>query len=125
MTLKFLLDENISHVVATQIQNHAPEIVIQSVYFWRDGFFKGKQDHALLRAAAEENLTLVTFDQNTIPPLFFEFMQRGEDHGGVIFIDQRTISNNDVGTMVRSLMALWEERGQEDWTNQVMYLKRA
>jgi hypothetical protein len=127
MTLTLLLDENISHVVATQVQNHRTEIGIQSVYFWRDGFFLGKQDHALLRAAAEENLTLVTFDQNTIPPLFFGFMQRGEDHAGVIFVDERTISNSnrDLGTMVRSLIMLWEERSQEDWTNQVAYLKRA
>ena len=124
MSLKYLLDENISHVIASQIRSHRPEIEIVSVLQWRQGLFLSKRDEDLLRGAAREHLTLVTYDQNTIPPLFFEFVERGEDHAGVVFIDRNTITSNDFGALIRSLIAFWSERQQEDWTNRVAYLTR-
>ena len=124
MSLKYLLDENISHVIATQIQSHRPEIEVVSVLHWKKGFFVSKRDEDLLRAAVEEGFTLVTYDQNTIPPLFFEFVERSEDHVGVIFIDRSTIASSDFGALVRSLIAFWDERQAGDWTNRVAYLAR-
>jgi hypothetical protein len=124
VSLKFLLDENISHVVATQFTAHRPEIPITSVYFWREGTFQGRNDATLLRAAREESLTLVTYDQNTIPALFFEFMQNGEDHAGVIFVDQNTVASDAFGTLIRSLTRCWDACDSWDWTNRVTYLTR-
>jgi len=125
MSLRLLLDENISDVVAQQVRLHRGGIHIESVHTWRAGAFRGRRDPDLLRAAREEEWTLVTYDQNTIPPLFSEFIQVGEEHAGVIFIDDRTIRPEEFGLLVRSLIAFWEARGNRDWTNQVMYLNRA
>jgi len=125
MSLRLLLDENLSDVVAEQVPVHRSDIPIESVHTWRAGAFRGKRDTDLLRAAREEALTLVTYDQNTIPPLFYEFIQAGENHAGVLFIDDRTIRPDDFGLLVRSLIAFWEVHGATDWTNQVMYLNRA
>jgi len=125
MSLRLLLDENISDVVAEQIRVHRSNIPIESVHTWRAGAFRGKRDPDLLRAARDEAWTLVTYDQNTIPPLFFEFIQASEDHAGVVFIDDQTIRSDDFGLLVRSLIAFWEAHGEKDWTNQVMYLNRA
>lgn len=94
MSLKYLLDENISHIIASQVQSHRPEIVIVSVKHWRDGFYLSRLDEELLLAAVEDSLTLVTYDQNTIPPLFLEFIHRGQDHAGVIFIDRNTLASS-------------------------------
>ncbi len=125
MSQRLLLDENLSDVVAQQVRLHRKDIPIESVHTWRQGAFRGKRDPDLLRAAHEEAWTLVTYDQNTIPPLFYEFIQAGEDHAGVVFIDDRTIRPDDFGLLVRSLIAFWDVHGQQDWTNQVMYLNRA
>ncbi len=125
MSLRLLLDENLSDVVAEQVRLHRKDIPIESVHTWREGAFRGKRDPDLLRAAREEAWTLVTYDQNTIPPLFYEFIQAGEDHAGVVFIDDRTIRPDDFGLLVRSLITFWDVHGQRDWTNQVMYLNRA
>ncbi len=125
MSLRLLLDENMSDVVAQQIRVHRSNIPVESVHVWRAGAFRGKRDPDLLRAAREEAWTLVTYDQNTIPPLFFEFIQAREDHAGVVFIDDRTIGSDDFGLLVRSLIAFWHAHGEKDWTNQVMYLNRA
>ena len=125
MSLRLLLDENISDMVAEQVRLHRSDLPVESVHNWRQGAFRGKRDPDLLRAAREEAWTLVTYDQNTIPPLFFEFVQAGEEHAGVVFIDDRTIRPDDFGLLVRSLIAFRDVHGQRDWMNQVMYLNRA
>lgn len=125
MSLRLLLDENLSDVVAEQVRRHRGDVAIESVHTWRAGAFRGRRDLDLLRAAREEMWTLVTYDQNTIPPLFFEFIQSGEDHAGVVFIDERTIRPDDFGRLVRSLIAFWNTHQHIDWTNRVLYLNRA
>jgi predicted nuclease of predicted toxin-antitoxin system len=125
MSLRLLLDENISPVVARQIRRHRGEIPVESVHTWREGAFLGRQDPELLRAAGEESWTLVTYDQNTIPPLFFELVQTGQEHAGIVLVDDRTVRPDEFGLLVRSLIALWDARGRQDWTNRVMYLTRA
>ena len=44
-------------------------------------------------------------------------------HGGVIFVDEKTISPADIGGLVRSLISLADETGEIDWTNQVYFLR--
>jgi hypothetical protein len=87
MSLNLLLDENISQVIAAQVRSHRPPMVIESIHHWREGRFEGNTDKAVLQAARTENLTLVTYDQKTIPPLLAELYAEGESHGGVIFVD--------------------------------------
>lgn len=115
MSLQLLLDENMSQIVAEQIRNHRPGLMIESVHTWRDGAFKGRADRALLQAALAEGLTLVTYDQKTVPPLLAELYAEGESHAGVIFVDDQTIANNDFGTLTRALIFLWEQSSAEEW----------
>ena len=70
--LAYLLDENISYIVAEQLARKNPLISVQSVHHWQDGAFIGQEDNMLLRAAAQAGLTLVTYDLKTIPPLLME-----------------------------------------------------
>ena len=122
MSLRLLLDENMSQTVATQVRYHQPELFIESVHTWRNGKFEGRSDKALLQAAHTEMLTLVTYDQKTIPPLLVELFARGENHSGIVFVDYYTIPSNDFGTLTRALIAFWEQFGNEDWQNRVRFL---
>jgi hypothetical protein len=45
-------------------------------------------------------------------------------HGGVIFVDEKTISPADIGGLVRALIALAGEAEDMDWTDQVYFLRR-
>src|SRR5687768_5097089 len=108
MSLSLLLDEHISPTVAVQIQAKRPEVSIQSIYHWRDGIFGGADDDPLLAAATSEGLTLVTYDQRTIPSLLTEMALLGQRHGGVLFVDNATIPPSDIGGLVRALLGLWE-----------------
>ena len=121
--LSFLLDEHISPIVAQQIQQKQPEIVIFPLLTWQAGRYLGLPDDVILQVANEAQLTLVTYDQNTIPPLLWEWGTAQKDHSGVIFIDYQTIPPSNFGTLVRSLLKLWQQEKQHNWTNRLVYLK--
>jgi hypothetical protein len=83
----------------------------------------GQSDEAILREAAAEKLTLVTYDLKTIPPLLKAWMEAGRDHGGVIFVDNKTIPSSDFGGLIRALQKLWQAAGKSVWTNNVCFLR--
>ena len=68
-------------------------------------------------------MTLVTYDRRTIPPLLKLWAEEERCHGGVIFVDDTTISPADLGGLVRALISLARQVGEMDWTNQVYFLR--
>jgi hypothetical protein len=122
--LKLLLDEHISPEVANGVQRRNRSPVVQSMVEWESGNFLGKEDSVCLLEAAKQRLTLVTYDRRTIPPLLKLWAEEGRSHGGVIFVDEKTISPADIGRLVRALISLAGEAGEIDWTNQVYFLRR-
>jgi hypothetical protein len=88
---------------------------------WENGNFLGKEGSACLSQAAKQRLTLVTYDRRTIPPLLKLWAEEERSHGGVIFVDEKTISPADIGGLVRALIALVNEAGEMDWTSQVYF----
>lgn len=122
---KLLLDEHISAQVASGVQRQHRSLVIHSVVQWEGGNFLGKEDSVCLLEAAKQRLTLVTYDLRTIPLLLKLWAEEQRSHGGVIFVDEKTISPADIGGLVRALIVLAGEIGEMDWTNQVYFLRRA
>jgi hypothetical protein len=122
--LKLLLDEHISPEVANGVQRRNRSLVVQSMVEWESGNFLGKEDSVCLLEAARQRLTLVTYDRRTIPPLLKLWAEEGRSHGGVIFVDEKTISPADIGRLVRALISLAGEAGEIDWANQVYFLRR-
>ena len=120
--LSLLLDQQISPEVAEQVRAKRTGIPIQSFYEWRDGAFVGIADHHILRAAANDGLTLVTYDRKTIPPILVEWGASGMSHGGVIFVDNLTIRSNDFGRLVRALIYYWDQEHASNWTDRVGFL---
>jgi hypothetical protein len=121
--LSFLLDEHISPVVAKQMNYKRQEIKVIPLMTWQEGRYLGVEDDIILAAATEAQLTLVTYDQNSIPPLLCEWGEAQKSHGGVIFVDYQSIPPSNVGLLMKSLLALWELQSKQDWTNRLVYLK--
>jgi hypothetical protein len=121
--LKLLLDEHISPQVASGVRRRNRALVIHSMVQWESGNFLGKEDSVCLLEAAKQRLTLVAYDRRTIPPLLKLWAEEGRSHGGVIFVDEKTISPADIGGLVRALILLAGEIGEMDWTNQVYFLR--
>jgi len=122
--LKLLLDEHISPAVAKGLARRQRSLVVQSMVEWENGRFLGQDDSVCLEHAAELGLTLVTYDRRTIPPLLKVWAEAGRGHGGIIFIDDKTISPADIGGQVRALSNLAKIAAKWDWTNRICFLQR-
>jgi hypothetical protein len=121
--LVLLTDAHISPRVAEQVRAKRPACLIHSLRFWRDGALLHAEDAVILAAAWEEGLTFVTYDQRTIMPLITQWMAEGRDHAGVLFVDDQSILQEDIGGQVRALLDLWDATHAEPWANVVGYLK--
>ncbi|MGC2321487.1 MAG: DUF5615 family PIN-like protein [Terriglobales bacterium] len=122
--LKLLLDEHISPEVAEGLGRRKRTIVVRYIAESEEGDFLGQQDSACLQEAGRQGLTLVTYDRRTIPPLLKAWAEEERKHGGVIFVDEKTISPADMGGLVRALSKLSKETASGDWTNRVCFLRR-
>jgi hypothetical protein len=122
--LKLLLDEHISPSVAAGLRRRVRAIVVYAMAEWEGGNYLGQDDAACLREAAAQRLVLVTYDRRTIPPLLKAWAEEGRSHCGVIFVDEKTISQAEIGGLVLSLSHLARETGKWDWTNRILFLRR-
>jgi hypothetical protein len=122
--LQILTDEQISPEVAVAAPRLCLGIPITTLFEWMDGHFVGSPDGEILREAARQKLTLLSFDLRTIPKLLRAWGEQGIDHGGLIFVDEKSIPQHDIGGLARSLCALWKLLGDADWTNRCFFLQR-
>ncbi|HKV84745.1 MAG TPA: DUF5615 family PIN-like protein [Ktedonobacterales bacterium] len=120
--MKLLLDEHVAVAVARGLDAVGCESV--ALRDWHGGGYLETADDVILRAAYMQAYTLVTYDLRTLPPLLKQWSEQGIAHGGVVFVDQRTIAPNDIGGLIRGLRRLVEEHGDDEWTCRVMFLSR-
>jgi hypothetical protein len=122
--LKLLLDEHISPAVANGLRRRRRSPVVFGTAEWEEGEFLGQQDSACLQEAAAQGLTLVTYDRRTIPLLLKVWGEEERKHGGVIFVDEKTISPSDTRGLIRALSQLSRATAKWDWSNRVCFLRR-
>lgn len=122
--LKILLDEHISKRVAAGLQRRSRSLIVHTMANWQEGGFLGQEDDACLRKAAEQGMTLVTYDRRTIPSLLKRWAEEGRSHAGVIFVDEKTIAPSDVGGLIAALVSLTKETSRWNWTDRVCFLRR-
>jgi hypothetical protein len=122
--IKLLLDEHISQRVAAGLRVKYPKLFVRAMTEWNDGRYLGQTDDVVLQEAASQGLTLVTYDRRTIPPLLKVWAEEGHGHGGVIFVDEKTMSPADMGGLVKALARLIKEAENMEWTNRVCFLRR-
>jgi hypothetical protein len=122
--LKLLLDEHISPTVADGLRGRERLLIAFYIAQWENGEFLGQQDSPYLQQAVVQRLTLVTYDRRTIPPLLKSWAEEERKHGGVIFVDEKTIPPSDIGGLVRALSSLSRKTAKWDWTNRICFLRR-
>ena len=122
--LKLLLDEHISPDVAEGLRRRTRLLIVHCMAEWENGEFLGQSDSACLQQAAAQGWTLVTYDRRTIPPLLKAWGEEGQKHGGVIFVDEKTIPPADVGALIQALSSLFRQAAKWEWPNRVCFLRR-
>ena len=121
--LKLLLDEHILPDVALGLRRRNRSMPVHWMAEWEDGSYLGQSDEACLQAAAAQALTLVSYDRRTIPPLLKAWAEEGRHHGGVVFVDEKTISPADIGGLVGALARLAKEAQGWDWADRICFLR--
>jgi hypothetical protein len=121
--LKLLLDEHISPKVARQLTRKFPDLTIMPMRDWQAGRFMGVQDEVWIPAAISDGLTLVTYDRASITPLLRAYADQGISHAGVVFVDNLSIPQWNLGALVKALASLWRQEGKKSWIDRVVFLK--
>jgi hypothetical protein len=122
--LRLLLDEHLSPDLGEGLRSANKSIVVHWLAEWEGGRGMGRADDFLLREAMTQGLTLVTYDRKTIPPLLKTWAEAGRDHGGIIFVDEKTIPSSDIGGLIRALQKIFKETARWNWTNRICFLRR-
>ena len=66
----------------------------------------------------------ITYDRKTIPPLLKMWAEADCEHGGVIFVDEKTIPPSDIGGLIQALHMLFQKSMNWDWRNRICFLRR-
>lgn len=122
--LRLLLDEHISPDVAAGVRRRLPAQRIWALVEWEGGNLIGQDEERCMAEAARQELTLLTYDRRTIPPLLKRWAEEGRPHAGVVFVDEKTIAPADVGGLVRAIVELARLTRRWDWTDRIVFLAR-
>jgi hypothetical protein len=120
--LKLLLNEEISPSVARILRRGGSEIQVAALVEWEDGNFVGKDTADLLREAADQEWTLVTYDRLKVPPTLKAWAEEECLHGGVIFVDEEVFPPAETGALIAALNRVCREAANWEWTNSALWL---
>jgi predicted nuclease of predicted toxin-antitoxin system len=121
--MRLLLDVHVAPAVARALRGDGIDAL--AMREWQNGSHLDASDEVILVLARADERTLVSYDCRTIPTLLKEFAETGQQHSGVILVDERTIRQADVGGLVRALRSLVRVHGHEPWLDRVVYLQAA
>ena len=112
-----LLDEHLSQRIAGALRAKAYDVV--SVH---EVGLEGQPDRVIWERAIDEGRVLVTYDVSDFPDLFDVLFFEGIHHPGLVVVSAKTIAQEDIGVITRSLEHL--VRTDEDLADQCVFLQR-
>ena len=119
--MRLLLNGHISPSIASQLQQSGIDAI--ALRDWQDGRYRTASDEQILTAATVDERVLVTYDLRTIPPLLKEWAEAGQQHSGVVLIDNKTLRPNVIGGLLKAIRTLVKEHGDDEWRDQVMFIQ--
>lgn len=102
--MHLLLDEHINPEVARQLRRKGYDVVSVEEVRMREA-----SDEQLLSFATSEKRVLVTYNIRDFQLLISEWHQAGKHHSGIIFVNEKTVSQKTVGPLVQTLKKLLDK----------------
>lgn len=103
MSLRFLLDEDVSHRVAQGLRQRGIDAV--SVHEIGRGNRRLPDEEQLIYAA-KDGRVLVTYNRSDYQVPDAAWRVRGETHAGILWCAEKTIARSAIGELVRGLEAV-------------------
>lgn len=120
--LKLLLNEEIAPSVAAGMRRRESAIIVSALTEWEGGNFVGSEIADLLLEAADQEWTLVTYDRLKIPPTLKCWTEEECLHGGVIFVDEKSIPPAETAMLISALNWVHQVAESWEWTNRALWL---
>ncbi|HEY86009.1 MAG TPA: DUF5615 family PIN-like protein [Chloroflexi bacterium] len=117
MTIRFLLDEHIDHVVRRELLRREPEINIK-VIGETNTPARSTPDPELLLWCEKNAYTLVTNNRRTMPEHLKDHFQAGHQMPGILLL-RPSIT---LGQLITELLAIWRANQPERFHNLLVYL---
>src|SRR5258708_39095059 len=100
-----------------------PELMRNTLLIGKTAGWLGEDDPVLLEGLWEDRRILASYDRATLPGHLAERIAEGQDHAGVIFVDQERFPVSRIGQMARALAKLLAAKPVEsDWINRIVTL---
>jgi predicted nuclease of predicted toxin-antitoxin system len=110
--IKLLLDVHISPEVAAALRRRFVNLDVKSIH---ETDWAALPDPVLLELLDEENRVLVTRDVNTVPLHCKNRIASGKTFAGVIYADSKKLRQTDQKGLIRRLVQVVENHGNEDF----------
>ena len=120
--MRILLDAHLSIALAKQLRRNGMDV--DGLHGWMSGSYLEQSDDRILAAARSDGRVLVTRDCRTILSLLREWAASGRHHAGVILVSRATFRSSDVGRLLRALLNVAAESGDESWEDKVIFLNK-
>lgn len=119
-TVGFLMDENLSPEIATQLQRHAPEIPLYAVGEVSAPPY-GTPDPEILQWIEANNCWLVTNNRKSMPHHLSSHLDAGRHIPGILLTPRPL----DIGALITELILIWYASLPDEYRDRIVYLPLA
>ncbi|OCR00271.1 hypothetical protein BCD67_25025 [Oscillatoriales cyanobacterium USR001] len=117
MTIKYLIDENMSPVYQDQLLRRQPDLTVLMVGDC-DVPQKGTKDPEILRWCEENNFILVTNNRRSMPVHLAEHLAENRHIPGILALRP----NSNIGLIIEDLIAIAGAAFEDEYQDQIVYV---
>lgn len=117
MTIKYLLDENMSPIYQEQLLARQQDLIVCMVGD-KDVPFKGTKDPQILIWCEEKGFILVTNNRTSMPVHLTEHLAVGRHVPGILVLRQ----NANIGRVIEDLVAIAGAAFEDEYQDQIAYI---
>jgi len=115
VSLQFLADADLNRAIVCGVRHREPAI---SFLLADDAGLHGLPDPSVLELAADQRRILVSHDMSTMPPHFWQFLEKGRRSPGVVLVSQ----NVPLRDAIEGILTIWSVSWPSEMENQIVYI---
>ena len=115
--IRFLIDEDTSHVIRDGLRHHQPEIEVR-VVGGENAPPKSTPDPVILQFLEREGFILITSNRSTMPTHLNDHLKHGGHVPGILLLRRKI----KYGQVLATLRQIWEADATEEFYDQITHI---